>query len=158
MGCPGQARTKLRSKIQPSQQSAGDRRRTPAAAIMHAAQNSAHPAATIGQHVCAVRKMQQSTAQQFARAVASDRPSMRGTSKQRPAISREVGGQLSAVAQRFVRPPCGQRPAFDRQLVRNVLHKTAGHRAATRRDIARPRGHNFARVWPPCTAAAGGQF
>ncbi|KZV56654.1 hypothetical protein F511_41215 [Dorcoceras hygrometricum] len=31
MGCPGQARTKPRSKIQPSQQSAGDRRRTAAA-------------------------------------------------------------------------------------------------------------------------------
>ncbi|KZV23833.1 hypothetical protein F511_30587 [Dorcoceras hygrometricum] len=32
MGCPGQARTKPRSKIQPSQQSAGDRRWTAAAA------------------------------------------------------------------------------------------------------------------------------
>ncbi|KZV42914.1 3-methyl-2-oxobutanoate hydroxymethyltransferase 2, mitochondrial [Dorcoceras hygrometricum] len=32
MGCPGQARTKPRSKIQPSQQSAGDRRRTAAGA------------------------------------------------------------------------------------------------------------------------------
>ncbi|KZV20419.1 filament-like plant protein 7 [Dorcoceras hygrometricum] len=83
-----------------------------------------------------VSKTQQSTAQQFARAVASDRPSMRVTSKQRPAISREAGGQLSAVAQRFARPPCGQRPAFDGQPVRNVLRKTAGHRAA----IARPPG------------------
>ncbi|KZT76160.1 hypothetical protein F511_46815 [Dorcoceras hygrometricum] len=34
MGFPGQARTKPRSKIQPSQQSNGDRRRTAAAATM----------------------------------------------------------------------------------------------------------------------------
>ncbi|KZV17941.1 hypothetical protein F511_10955 [Dorcoceras hygrometricum] len=102
-------------------------------------------------------KAQQSTAQQFARAVASDRPSMRGTSKQRPAISRESGGQLSVVAQRYARPPCGQRPAFDRLPVRNVLRKTAGHRAPTRRDITRPRTHNCAREWPPRTATAGGQ-
>ncbi|KZV17138.1 hypothetical protein F511_11708 [Dorcoceras hygrometricum] len=36
MGCPGQARAKPRSKIQPSLQSAGDRRRTEAAATYRA--------------------------------------------------------------------------------------------------------------------------
>ncbi|KZV38370.1 hypothetical protein F511_19891 [Dorcoceras hygrometricum] len=56
MGCPGQARTKPRSKIQPSQQSAEDRRRTeatrrwpPATRCAAAAQTSARPAARSGQ-------------------------------------------------------------------------------------------------------------
>ncbi|KZV16200.1 AP-1 complex subunit gamma-2-like [Dorcoceras hygrometricum] len=51
MGCPGQARTKPRSKIQPSQQSAGDRRWTAAAAtILHAAlgRTPAAPSAALG--------------------------------------------------------------------------------------------------------------
>ncbi|KZT75862.1 hypothetical protein F511_47113 [Dorcoceras hygrometricum] len=144
MGCPGQARTKPRSKIQPSQQSAGDRRRTAAAAA-----NKSHGA--LGRTLVATRAV---------------RP-RQGGAQLRPTIAtmlRKAAGQLARPATSNDRPArnnlrgqCALRRAKQRPAMAQQLRKAVGPSAGDRAASARSRTCSCARgEWPPHTAAAGG--
>ncbi|KZV57802.1 hypothetical protein F511_22289 [Dorcoceras hygrometricum] len=144
MGCPGQARTKPRSKIQPSQQYAGDRRRTAAAAA-----NKSH--AALGRTLVATR---------------AARP-RQGGAQPRPTIAtmlRKAAGQRARPvasndrpARNNLRGQCAlrrvkQRPAMAQQL-RKAVGPSAGHRAASAQSRARSCTLGEG---PPHTAAARG--
>ncbi|KZV47110.1 hypothetical protein F511_33704 [Dorcoceras hygrometricum] len=97
MGFPGQTRTKSRSKIQPSQQSAGDRRQTAAAAAaMHVAQISAQhraascawPLATTGQHAPCPRGQRASS--RATSALIVGRPSCEVAALRRPSSAQHL--------------------------------------------------------------------
>ncbi|KZT75971.1 hypothetical protein F511_47005 [Dorcoceras hygrometricum] len=141
MGCPGQARTKPRSKIQPSQNFAGDCRRKAAAATMHARDTRPRATATCAEHgarcanyratICAPSSPRPTSGQCL-------RNRARDSSNNRSASMREGSAQR--------RPSSAQRLAMDKASDR--LPCAASAQVA--RTHARERGA------PPHTAAAGG--